>query len=110
MAQLTADWRTRRAVERGLQVAVEAMMDVCQRLLSVQGLTPAATGQEAVARCTDIGALSSAMPYRRMVQFRNFIVHRYEQVDPAILVDILSRRLDAFDRFVREIRAYVAQR
>lgn len=29
--QLDIDWRTRRAVERDLQIAVETMIDVCQR-------------------------------------------------------------------------------
>ena len=109
VAQMEDDWRTRRAVERNLQVAVEAMIDVCQRIITVQGLTPATTGQEAVSRCVEIGALPSNDPYRRMVQFRNFIVHRYEQVDTAILVDILTRRMDAFEQFVQEVRTYVAQ-
>ncbi|RME87792.1 MAG: DUF86 domain-containing protein [Anaerolineae bacterium] len=109
VSQLEEDWRTRRAVERSLQVAVEAVIDVCQRIISVQDLTPAATGRESIARCVEIGALSSETPYRRMVQFRNFIVHRYEQVDAAILADIVNRRLDDFERFIREIRAYVSR-
>jgi len=107
MADVENDWRTRRAVERNLQVAIEAMIDVCQRWIAVRGLTPAATGQEAVARCVESGLLSTEAPYRRMVQFRNFIVHRYEQVDAAILVDIVNHRLGDFERFVQEVRAHV---
>lgn len=107
-AGLEADWRTRRAVERNLQVAVEGLIDICQRVLSLKGYTPASTGSETVRRCVQLGVLSSEDPYRRMVQFRNFIVHRYEQVDVAILVDIVNRRLDDFECFIREIRAYVA--
>lgn len=106
-AKIEADWRTRRAVERNLQVAVEAVIDICQRVMSLRGYTPATTGGEAVQRCVELGALSSAEPYRRMVQFRNFIVHRYEQVDAAILADIVNRRLGDFERFMKEIRAYV---
>jgi len=107
-ANLETDWRTRRAVERNLQVAVEAMMDICQRILSLRGYTPAATGSESIQRCVKLGALSAEEPYRRMVQFRNFIVHRYDQVDAAILVEIVNRRLDDFERFIREIRSYAA--
>jgi len=44
-----------------------------------------------------------------MVQFRNFIVHRYEKVDTAILVDMVNRRLSDFDRFRSEILDYVNQ-
>ena len=109
VGQLEEDWRNRRAVERSLQIAVEAMIDICQRLLTVHGQTPAATGQESVARCVEMGILSSQAPYRRMVQFRNFIVHRYEQVDASILVDIVNCRLDAFEQFVREVREYVSK-
>ena len=41
--QLRADWRTRRAVERDLQIAVEVVIDVCQRLIALHGQAPAAT-------------------------------------------------------------------
>ena len=105
--QLQEDWQIRRAIERSLQVALEVMMDVCQRILAVQGQTPAATGSETIARCVERGVLFAAEPYRRMVQFRNFIVHRYEQVDVEILVDIVNNRLNDFDRFRREVLQYV---
>lgn len=42
-----------------------------------------------------------------MVQFRNFIVHRYERVDVAILADLVNRQLDDFDQFRQEILDYV---
>ena len=110
VAGVDQDWRTRRAVERNLQIAVEAVIDTCQRWIALQNLTPASTGGEAVKRCVEIGMLSDEAPYRRMVQFRNFIVHRYEQVDAAILVDIVNHRLGDLERFVREVRAHVADR
>jgi hypothetical protein len=43
-AQLESDWRTRRAVERNLQVLIEVVIDVCQRLIALAGQTPATTG------------------------------------------------------------------
>ncbi len=105
--QLRSDWRTRRAVERDLQVLVEIMIDVCQRLISLAAKTPATTARDAIERCVQMGALSAYEPYHRMVQFRNFIVHNYEQVDDAILVSIINRRLSDFERFRDEIQAYV---
>jgi uncharacterized protein YutE (UPF0331/DUF86 family) len=42
-----------------------------------------------------------------MVQFSNFIVHRYDRIDVAILVDVVNNRLSDFDRFKAEILAYV---
>jgi len=104
--QLETDWRTWRAIERNLQVSVEVVIDVCQRLLSLTGQSPATTGRDAVARCVQLGILSDDESYGKMVQFRNFIVHRYERVDVAILVDMVNRRLPDFDRFRDEVLAY----
>ena len=106
-AQLHDDWRTHRAIERDLQVLVEIMIDVCQRLIALAGQTPTATAREAVERCVQLGALSPCEAYYRMVQFRNFIVHHYDRIDLAILVDIVNRRLGDAERFRDEILAYV---
>jgi uncharacterized protein YutE (UPF0331/DUF86 family) len=105
---LEQDWRTRRAIERNLQVLTEIVVDVCQRLIAVAGQSPAATAGDAVLRCVDLGVFPSAEPYRRMVQFRNFVVHRYERVDSAILADIVNNRLGDFERFRDEVQKYAA--
>ena len=60
VTQLNNDWRTRRAVEGDLQVLVEIVIDVCQRLISLAGQTPATTGADAVERCIQLGACSLA--------------------------------------------------
>lgn len=104
---LESDWRTRRAVERDLQILVEVVVDVCQRLISTAGQAPAPTGADAVDRCVGLGVLASADPYRRMVQFRNFVVHRYDRVDPPVLVEILNQRLGDFGRFRDEVLRHV---
>jgi uncharacterized protein YutE (UPF0331/DUF86 family) len=104
--QLNDDWRIQRAVERDLQILAEVVIDVCQRLLSLADQTPATTGADAIERCVKLGVLTSVDPYRRMVQFRNFIVHRYEKIDVTILVDVVNRRLGDFEQFKREVLSY----
>ncbi len=106
IADLEGDWRTRRAIERDLQVMVEIVIDVCQRLIALAGQTPAPTSGDAVERCIQLGALSNYGAYRKMVQFRNFVVHRYERVDVAILVDMVNHRLADFERFRAEVQKY----
>jgi len=100
---LNQDWRTRRAVERDLQILVEIVIDICQRIISLAGQTPAATGGEAVQRCVQLGALSDKEIYRKMAQFRNFVVHRYEYIDVDILADIVNNRLADFAEFRNEM-------
>jgi uncharacterized protein YutE (UPF0331/DUF86 family) len=96
-------------VERDLQILVEIVIDVCQRLISLDGQSPAASGADAVARCVQMGALSDDDAYRQMVRFRNFTVHRYDRIDVEVLVAVISRQLPDFDRFREEILAYVAR-
>ena len=47
--QLSSDWQTRRAVERDLQILVEIVLDICQRIICLAGQTPATTGAEVIA-------------------------------------------------------------
>ncbi|MBM3883926.1 MAG: DUF86 domain-containing protein [Verrucomicrobia bacterium] len=102
-AQLQEDWRIRRAIERDLQIAVEAVIDVCQRIIALHRQAPAATSAHAVERCVQLRVLSDHPAYRKMVQFRDFVVHRYERIDVAILVDIVNHRLADFDTFRDEV-------
>jgi uncharacterized protein YutE (UPF0331/DUF86 family) len=106
-ARLDQDWLTRRAVERDLQILVEVVIDVCQRLIAVSGLAPASTSGDAVERCIQMGALSDREAYRRMVRFRNLIVHRYERIDVHILVDVVNHHLSDLEDFKTEILSYV---
>jgi uncharacterized protein YutE (UPF0331/DUF86 family) len=107
VGSLEGDWRTRRAVERDLQVLVEIVIDVCQRLISLAGKSPAPSGAGAVERCVELGALCGYEPYGQMVQFHNFIVHRYEEVESSYLVTMVNDHLRDFEQFRREVVVYV---
>jgi uncharacterized protein YutE (UPF0331/DUF86 family) len=101
------EWLVLRAVERDLQVAVEIVIDVCQRLMSMSGMPPAATARDAVEACASLGVISSPDPYRRIVGFRNIVVHRYEFVDPNLLQILVNDHLGDFEHFVEEVMTYV---
>jgi uncharacterized protein YutE (UPF0331/DUF86 family) len=105
--QLDDDWRTKRAIERDLQVLVEIVIDVCQRFISLSGQSPAATSADAVERCINLGVLSNDEAYRQMVRFRNFIVHRYERIDTKILADMINLHLSDFEKFRDDVLAHV---
>ena len=107
--QLDTDWRTKMAVERAIQVLVEIIIDVSQRVIAEDGQTPAGSGREAIERCVQMGVLSSLELYQRMIQFRNFVVHLYERVETIFLVDIVNKRLADFESFRDEVLAYAEQ-
>ncbi len=106
---LKKDWIIRRAVERNLQVLSEIVLDICQRLISISGEAPATTGAGAVRRCVTLGIFSAPDPFQKMIQFRNFIVHRYEQIDVEILSSMCNKHLSDYKQFKTEVLEYVRQ-
>ena len=101
--RLDHDHFLKHGVERALQICVEVVVDAAQRILALEGQSPAPTAFDALATLESMGVLSDAARYRTMIQFRNFVVHRYEQVDAAVLIDILDKRLDDLTAFQREV-------
>jgi uncharacterized protein YutE (UPF0331/DUF86 family) len=102
-ARLDEDHFLKHGIERALQICVEVVVDVAQRILSLEGRSPAPTAFDALQALEAMGILASAKQYRTMIQFRNFVVHRYEKVDAAVLVDILRHHLDDLVAFRKEV-------
>jgi uncharacterized protein YutE (UPF0331/DUF86 family) len=104
---LSSDWGRQKIVERALQILVEAMVDIGERIVALTATTPCETSAEVMLRLQDLAVIKDASRYVPMVRFRNFLVHQYEQVDLTILYTLVTKRLDDFERFVSEIRTYV---
>ncbi|MFA5043925.1 MAG: DUF86 domain-containing protein [Kiritimatiellia bacterium] len=101
--RLDNDHFLKHGIERALQIAVEVVVDVAQRILSLEGRQPAPTAFDALNGLEAMGILASAERYRAMIQFRNFVVHRYERVDSSVLIEILSRHLGDLEAFRDEV-------
>ena len=95
----------RRACERLLQIAVEAVIDVCALL--VKGLRLGLPGEEddVFEKLQQAGVLSEAMvqTLRRMRRFRNLLVHEYGQIDDRLVFEILQTHLGDFEAFRDEV-------
>ncbi len=105
--RLKGDIFYKSGVERILQVSIEAMTDIANRIVAAEGRPPASNSYQALVQLQELGIIDNAENYRNMIRFRNFIVHRYENVDPEIIVGILKNNLSDFDRFVGEIEKNV---
>jgi len=99
----TNDWALQRMTERSLQVMVEVVVDIAERIIARKNAGPAATAAEAMEKLVELGVIESAKPYADMVRFRNLIIHQYEEIDPAIVFDIAKTQLNAFRQFRDEI-------
>jgi uncharacterized protein YutE (UPF0331/DUF86 family) len=103
---LEKDFFLKSGVERTLQVCIEAVIDIAERIISLEDLSPATTAFNALNKLSELGVLIDAQHYKKMIQFRNFIVHRYEAVDNEELVFICNNKLNDFKAFIREIQRY----
>ena len=97
------DWAQQRMTERVLQVMVEIVIDVAERIIARKNAGPTATAAEAMEKLVELTVLKSAKPYADMVRFRNLIVHQYEEIDPTIVFNIAKNQIDAFRQFRDEI-------
>ena len=43
----------------------------------------------------------------KMAKFRNIVVHHYDKIDPAIVVAILTKNLEDFNRFKNAMISYL---
>ena len=109
-ATYSGDKRTRRAVERTLQLAIEACLDIGERIVAREAWRRAADNQDVFAILTEERVIPADMlpRLRSMARFRNLIVHEYARVDDAAVYGVLSRRLTDFDDYARAIVAYLS--
>lgn len=92
------------AVERALQVAIEAMIDVAERIVALNKIPPQNSSASNLKKLHELNIIGNATDYTDMIRFRNFIVHRYEKIDLEIISNIITNKLDLFIQFVDEIR------
>lgn len=99
-----ADWKTQRIVERTLQMAIEACVDVASHVLADRGLRAPATYAETFEILVQAVLMSPGLG-RAMVEmtgFRNVVVHEYARIDAEVVVRILREHLEDFRRFETE--------
>lgn len=94
-----------------LQVSVEACLDIGHHLIADGGYRPAQDSYDTFVILNEAGILpADFLPtLRRMVSFRNRVVHLYWEVDDPLVHDSVLTGLADLDRFARLIAAYLSQ-
>ena len=100
------EWKTQMIAERGLQLLIEIMIDVANRLIAVKNWGPTTSSADSIRLLALKKVISSEEPYLKMIKFRNFIVHNYDKVDNRIVYSILTKNLDDIRRFREEVLNY----
>jgi uncharacterized protein YutE (UPF0331/DUF86 family) len=92
------------ACERALQVAIEVMIDISERILALEKVPPQNTAADNIEQLIKLNIIRPLTEYKDMVKFRNFIVHRYEKVELEIVFSIVTGKLTLFESFINDIR------
>lgn len=100
------DWKGQMIAERGLQILIEIISDVANRLIAINNWGPITSSSDAIRLLALKKVISSEEPYLKIIRFRNFIVHDYDRVDHAIVYSILTKNLHDIRRFRDEVLSY----
>ena len=85
--------------------ACETSIDLAQSLVRERALGVPASNRDVFRLLVEAGLLSPELAGRlqRTVGFRNVAVHRYRDLDPAILVNVIARDLDDLLEFSERV-------
>ena len=103
------DVRLRRAIERSLQISVEACLDIGRRLIALEGFRYPEDNRDVFQVLAEEGVVSKELlpTLLDMASFRNLVVHDYARIDDAKVYAILKKRLGDFDEYAKVIAAYL---
>lgn len=100
------DWKTQMVAERGLQILIEIIIDVANRLIAIRNWGPTTSSADSIRLLALKRVISSEDPYLKMIKFRNFIVHDYDKVNNAVVYSILTKNLDDIRNYRDEVLSY----
>lgn len=106
---LHGDALARAAAERLIQVAVDLAVDINAHLATaLLGRAPA-TGRESFSAAARAGVLSNelAEEIAPAAGLRNVLVHRYVDIDVALVARAVDQLLTLLPRYIREVASYV---
>jgi uncharacterized protein YutE (UPF0331/DUF86 family) len=108
---IRTDLREQRFAEHTLQVAIQAALDAAAHIVSDERLGEPRTNRDLFEVLARSGWMPErlAEPLRRMVGFRNILVHGYQVVDLAIVEEVVVHRLDDLLDFAQAVRERLAR-
>ncbi len=96
------------AIERGLQISVQIIIDIGNHILASIGENQIEDYTDVLSKLGKCNILPSEFAERikGMAGFRNILVHRYAEVDLKRVYDVLQNRLHDFVEYIGYIQSY----
>ena len=106
---IDTDVRELRFVEHTLQIGIQAALDVASHIVSDRRLGEPRTNRELFDLLHGDGWIEGDLTatLRNMAGFRNVLVHGYDDVDLAVVHDVLDAHLGDLTAFVEAVRRRV---
>jgi uncharacterized protein YutE (UPF0331/DUF86 family) len=110
-ASLAGDPLLRAAVERWLQVAIEACIDIATHVVAAQGWTPAGSARDAFLVLANHAKVPLELAQRlgSAAGMRNVLVHDYVAVDLGRIAHAVRHDLPDLRRFALLVEAWMAE-
>lgn len=101
------DVRETRFAEHTLQIAIQAALDVSSHVISSRRLGEPSTNRETFDLLANGGIVETSLAERlyAMAGFLNILVHGYQEIDTAVVRQVVQERLNDLLAFVRAIRS-----
>ena len=109
LEDLLKDVKVSWAVEHGLQVSIQIVLDVGNHLLAELGENNLGDYADVIAALGRVGVLplEFSQKIKPMAGFRNLLVHEYAEIDLAVVYRILRDGLADFEVFGQHIETYL---
>jgi uncharacterized protein YutE (UPF0331/DUF86 family) len=109
LEDFVVDIKSQRFVERTLHIAIECCLDICHHIISDRKWREPSSYADAFMVLAEHGVLPAGTleQYRLMAQFRNKLVHYYENVDANQVFIIAKTRCGDFSAFTSAIRLWL---
>lgn len=93
------------AVERNIEVAIQACIDIARIIIKKEGLREPEDNKGVFIVLSENGIISerSLKFLIPMAGTRNILVHGYEKIDDAIIFGVIKKHLPDFHSFLKEI-------
>jgi uncharacterized protein YutE (UPF0331/DUF86 family) len=107
--EIAADYMVLWAVEHGLQLAAQCVLDICNHLVSDVSTEHPASYRELILAAGRLGLMPEefARQFSGLAGFRNVLIHEYAKVDASEVYRNLRDGLVDFDRFAEYVRLFL---
>jgi uncharacterized protein YutE (UPF0331/DUF86 family) len=102
----------RRACERAFQLACENLLDICNMIISDEGLRIPVDSKDSIGKLCQCDVIPKSLSSRleELTGFRNLLVHQYGRVDDSIAYRSLRDESGDFYEFLEEIENFITSK